>query len=395
MKSIIALSASLFAAFALTFPLIAQEVDASKIRVHPLVQVASTPGTPGTPTGILPVQYRAAYGFNRIANQGQGQTIAIVVADDAVNIESDLAVYASYFHLAPCSFQKVKVGNPIRNDGSALSASVGVEQVCALAPQASILLVEANSDSLSDYLQAAAVASSAPYNATVVAVVFATEEFAGEQQFDSTFCGVVNGNNQPVAFLAPTAGCSGQRFGVYPAASPCVLAVGGTALVLSTFPPSYNTQVLNYGNESSWGGGGGFVSAFEPQPSWQNSACAQYSTTNRCTPDIVADSSTLTPVPVYDTAGYGGWIEVGGNSISAADVGAFLTIVNSVRASEGHDPLSQAAADLYDIYSSGNYSANFHDIASGSCTGAGYDLGTGIGSYKANTLYSTLAAKPN
>ena len=100
-------------------------------------------------------------------------------------------------------------------------------------------------------------------------------------------------------------------------------------------------------------------------------------------------------MPVYDTAGYGGWIEVGGNSISAADVGAFLTIVNSVRASEGHDPLSQAAADLYDIYSSGNYSGNFHDIASGSCTGAGYDLGTGIGSYKANTLYSTLAAKPN
>lgn len=395
MKRVTVLLIVLFAALVFVLPLTGQESDASQIRVHPFVQVVTTPGIPGAPEGILPVQYKAAYGFNRIPNQGQGQTIAIVVADDAINIESDLAVYAGYFHLGPCNFRKVKVGNPIRNDGSALSASVGVEQVCALAPQANILLVEANSDSLNDYLQAATVASSAPYNATVVAVVFATQEFAGEQQFDSTFCGVVNGNNQPVTFLAPTAGCSGPRSGVYPAASPCVLAVGGTALTLSTFPPSSNTQVFNYGSESSWGSGGGAVSPFEPQPSWQNSACAQYSTTNRCTPDIVADSSTLTPVPVYDTAGYGGWLEVGGNSISTADVGAFLAIVNSVRANNGLGLLSQAAADLYNIYNSGAYSTNFHDIASGSCTGTGYDLGTGIGSYKANTLYSTLAADPN
>jgi subtilase family serine protease len=395
MKHMIILYVSLFAASALTSPLLAQEADAGKTRVHPIVQVVTTTGiTGGAPTGILPVQYKVAYGFNRIANQGQGQTIAIVVADDAVNIESDLAVYASYFHLGPCSFQKIKVGNPTRNDGSALSASVGVEQVCALASQATILLVEANSDTLSDYLHAASVASSAPYNATIVAVIFATQEFSGEQQFDSTFCGVVNGNNQSVTFLAPTAGCSG-RSGVYPAASPCVLAVGGTALTLSTFPPAFNSLVFNYGNETSWGSGGGAVSPFEPQPAWQNPACSQYSTTNRCTPDVVADSSTLTPVPVYDTAGYGGWVEVGGNSISTADVGAFLAIVNSVRASEGHGPLSQAAPDLYDIYGSGNYSANFHDVTSGSCSGTGYDLGTGIGSYKADTLYSTLAAKPN
>ncbi len=394
MKRMTAFYAGWFAVFVLTSPLLAQEPDAGKTRVHPLVHVVSTPGVPGGPTGILPPQYKVAYGFNRISNQGQGQTIAIVVADDAVNIESDLAVYANYFHLGPCTFQKVKVGNPTRNDGSALSASVGVEQVCAMAPQANILLVEANSDTLSDYLQAASVASSAPYNATIVAVIFETQEFSGEQQFDSTFCGVVNGNHQPVTFLAPTGGCS-DHFGVYPAASPCVLAVGGTALTLSSFPPSYNSQTLNYSSESAWGGGGGSVSPFEPQPAWQNSACAQFSTTNRCTPDIVADSSTLTPVPVYDTAGYGGWIEVGGNSISTADVGAFLAIVNSVRASEGHSLLSQAAADLYDIYGSGNYSDNFHDVTSGGCSGPGYDLGTGIGSYKADTLYSTLAAKPN
>ena len=71
MKSIVALSAGLLAAFALTFSLVAQDADTSHIRVHPMVQIVSSSGSLGGPTGILPVQYKAAYGFNRITNQGQ------------------------------------------------------------------------------------------------------------------------------------------------------------------------------------------------------------------------------------------------------------------------------------------------------------------------------------
>jgi len=373
-------------------PLRAQEPATGHPSVQSVAQVLNRLGHPGSPTGMSPTQYKEAYGFNRIPNQGQGQTIAIVNPDDDPDIESDLGFYASYFHLAPCNLQKVKVGNPAVNQGSALGASVGAEQICALAPQANIILVEANSDTLSDMLQAVAVASSSPHNATVVAVIYATEEFAGEQQFDSYFCGVHNGDNQAVTFLAPSTGCS---LGVYPAASPCVLAVGGTTLALSTPLPLPNPLASDYGRESVWNGG--LVSRYEPQPTWQNQACSPYSSTNRCTPDIVANASLNTGVAVYDTY-QGGWVEVGGTSISTSDWAALITIVNSVRASQGHSTLSEAASDLYAIYNSSEYSNDFHDITSsgnGCVAGDGYDLGSGIGSYQTNNLYSTLSAKPN
>jgi hypothetical protein len=69
-----------------------------------------------------------------------------------------------------------------------------------------------------------------------------------------------------------------------------------------------------------------------------------------------------------------------------------------VRASQGHSTLSEAASDLYAIYNSREYSNDFHDITSsgnGCVAGDGYDLGSGIGSYQTNNLYSTLSAKPN
>jgi len=77
--------------------------------------------------------------------------------------------------------------------------------------------------------------------------------------------------------------------------------------------------------------------------------------------------------------------------------------VNSVRASQGKGTLSQAAYDLYQVYYSANYSADYHDITmgnNGGCgsqcnTGPGYDLVTGIGTYQANTLVNALAADPN
>jgi subtilase family serine protease len=167
----------------------------------------------------------------------------------------------------------------------------------------------------------------------------------------------------------------------------------------STGTPASPTQII-YGSENGWRSGGGGVSSLETQPSWQNPACATWSTTFRCAPDI---SSLAVNVPVYDTFGHGGWLPVNGTSISAPDWGAFFTLVNSGRAAVGKNSLSQAAPDLYTIFYSGNYLSDFHDITAGTngncgsqCTAvAGYDLVTGIGSYKANTLYPALVADPN
>jgi len=380
---------------AVTLPLMAQAPDPHHMYAHPAIQVANVPQSSGSPTGILPAQYKAAYGFNQIPNQGQGQTIALVDAYDDPNIASDLAFYANYFHLTPCNFQKVKVGNPAEGDGWDLEESLDVEQACALAPAANIILVEANSDSFADLLDAVAVASAAPYNATVVSMSWGGAEFNGEMDYDNYFCHIINGNGQPVTFTAAVGGACGEP--TYPAVSSCVVAVGGTTLALSSAVPLANPLQLDYGVETAYGGGG--ISMFEPQPPWQNPACSQYSTLYRCVPDVSADANPATGVPVYDTYSYGGWVEVGGTSVPTSDWAAFFTLVNSLRASQGKITLSGADPDMYAIYYSSNYLTDFHDITSGGggeCqAGPGYNLAAGIGSYQANNLYSPLVADPN
>jgi subtilase family serine protease len=190
---------------------------------------------------------------------------------------------------------------------------------------------------------------------------------------------------------------------IYPSASPCVIAVGGTTLALTTSAPLGNPFLLDYGHETTWTGSGGGVSPYETQMSYQNPACATWSTTNRCVPDIAADANPGTGVPVYDTFSYNGWVQVGGTSVSSPDWGSFMTLVNSGRAAAGKGPLSQANYDLYQLYYSSNYNADFHDITSGTnggcgsqCTaGPGYDLITGIGTYQAQNLYTALLGVTN
>jgi subtilase family serine protease len=165
-----------------------------------------------------------------------------------------------------------------------------------------------------------------------------------------------------------------------------------------------NPLQLNYGAESAWRYGSGGISTEEAEPSWQVTACAQFQPNGRrCVPDVASDASASPGIPVYDTYSYAGWLQVGGTSIASPDWASFFTLVNSARVLAGKPVLSQAAQDLYNIYYSNNYNTDFHDITSGNnggcgldCNaGTGYDLATGIGSYKANNLFAPLVADPN
>jgi subtilase family serine protease len=379
--------------------LTAQVPDGSHMYARPPIRLSDVPQNPSAPTGILPAQFKAAYGFNRIPNQGQGQTMALVDAYADPNIESDVAYYVNYFHLPPCNFRVVKVGDPLNNLFWAEEESLDVEQACALVPQADIILVEANSQSLTDLLAAVQVAYSAPYNATVISMSWGYPEFNGENAYDSYFCNIVNGNGQPVTFVAAS-GDDTHQTTLYPGASNCVIAAGGTNLVLSTPRPLPNPTQLDYGVETAWFYGSGGVSPYEAQLAFQNPACATWSTINRCIPDIASVSNNI---PLYDTYLNFGWVNVAGTSISSPDWASFFTLVNSMRASQGKGTLSQAAQDLYTIYYSANYLTDFHDITTGNngncgseCNaGPGYDLVTGIGTYQANVLAPALVADPD
>ena len=118
--------------------------------------------------GLTPAQVATAYGlsgltFGTRAANGSGQKIAIVDAYNDPNIKTELAVFDSAFNLPrPPSLTVVgQTGTsalPSNDAVWALEEALDVEWAHALAPGASIVLVEANSASVPDLMAAVNVA---------------------------------------------------------------------------------------------------------------------------------------------------------------------------------------------------------------------------------------------
>jgi subtilase family serine protease len=360
------------------------------------------------PYGFSPAQIRTAYGISAIvfangAASGAGQTIAIVDAYDDPHFQnssspsfstSDLARFDQQYGLPdPPSFVKLNeyggtslpgtdpagAGNPQGN--WELEEALDVEWAHAIAPGASIVLIECTSASGADMYQGVTTAA-ALAGVSVVSMSWGSSEFLGEQSYDTTFR--TPAGHQGVTFVAST-GDSGSP-GEYPAYSPNVVAAGGTSLYLNT-NNSYNHEI-------AWSGSGGGVSAYESEPSDQQGA---QSTGRRTIPDVSFDADPNTGVSVYDS--YNGtsnapWIEVGGTSLSAPSWAGLLAIADAGRLAAGGTTLdgpSQALPALYGIPN-----ADFHDIMTGSnggfSAGPGYDEVTGRGTPVANALAPDLAA---
>jgi hypothetical protein len=337
-----------------------------------------------------PAQIAHAYGFDlvnfangTIKGDGTGQTIAIVDPFDDPTIASDLQHFDQTFGLPdPPSFQKLTPqGLPARNTSWDLEIALDVEWAHAIAPKANIDLVEAlNSTTTSLY--AADVFAAGQPGVSVVSNSWGGNEYFSETADDKNFV------HAGVSFVFAS-GDSGAP-PEYPAASPNVLAVGGTTLRLDGSG--------NYLGETGWGhgsfsfffgGSGGGISQVEPKPAFQINVTQ--SATHRTNPDVAFDADPNTGVFVFDTNN-GGFLQVGGTSIGAPSWSGLIAIVNQGRAVKGTSSLN--GGDLLNqIY---KVSANdFHDITSGNNgfpAGPGYDLVTGRGSPKANLLVPDLVA---
>jgi hypothetical protein len=353
--------------------------------VSPITPLASG----GGPAGFSPAQIQTAYGANQItfsttngnvAGNGSGQTIALIEEYYDPSILSNLKTFDSQFGLsAPPTFtQYVQTGLRSDNTGWALETSLDVEWAHAIAPDANIVVVEAapgpNSNPLEYLLDAVSFASGLS-GVSVVSMSWGSSEFSGETGDDSTFLTHSGHNN--VAFVASSGDSSVVE---YPSSSPNVLAVGGTTLTL-------NSQGT-YGSETGWSGSGGGTSAYETEPSYQDSV---QSTGQRTTPDIAWDANPSTGVAVYDSVGGYGWVEVGGTSVGAPSWAGLVAIADQGMALNSQPTLTNAqlSSSLYSLPGS-----DFHDITSGksgkNSAGPGYDLVTGIGSPVANSLIPDL-----
>lgn len=213
-------------------------------------------------------------------------------------------------------------------------------------------------------------------------------EFAGEWAFDRHFA-------QPGVTFVAAAGDGGSG-PLYPAASPLVLAVGGTSLPL-------DASGNRIGPETAWSGSGGGISAYENEPGYQLVLPVPDTGGRRGVPDVAYDADPGTGFAVYDatvSGGSTGWFRVGGTSAGAPQWATLIALANEGRTA----PLSStdlATSPWYEAGAADVYGNSYRDITAGSngfcgavCTATtGYDFITGLGSPLANFLVPYLAAR--
>ena len=251
--------------------------------------------------------------------------------------------------------------------------SLDVEWAHSIAPNANIILYEANSSSGDDLFQAVSTAA-ANTNVSVVSMSSGrVQEFLGENAFRSD---LHNPLRTPGGDVPGRHGGRRRAPSGYPAYSPNVVAVGGTSL--------YINANGSYMSESGWADGAGGISNFEPQPGYQIGKVNGANSTNRTNPDVSMDADPNTGVFVVDsflTGSTTSYLQVGGTSLATPMWAGLVALADQVRTNVGESTLDGATQTLPRLYNLP--STDFHDITTGNNgfpATTGYDLVTGIGS---------------
>ncbi|MEU0785757.1 carboxypeptidase regulatory-like domain-containing protein [Streptomyces sp. NPDC006173] len=340
------------------------------------------------PRGKSPAELLDAYNLPK--DGGAGATIAIVDAYDNPNAAADLAVYREQFGLPPLrsgQFRKVNQrGNqgdyPQADEGWSAEISLDLDMVSAIAPNADIILVEADSATMNNLgagvntavaLGASYVSNSygSPYSAAPESGEWPTDVQNARQYFDHPGVAVV-------------ASSGDSNYGVsFPAAAPHVTAVGGTSLVSDPDTArGWSEAVWN----SHGGGPGSGCSQVQPKPSFQkDTGCA-----HRTVADVSAVADPVTGVAVYDTYGstYGtGWGQYGGTSASAPIIAATYALGGAMLGGTYPNSYPYAHTDsLNDVTMGSNGTCEPSYL----CTAKpGYDGPTGLGTPNGTAAFSS------
>jgi len=382
------------------FPGYGYETPASLACHYGLVSTTESPNCNPNSTTVNP--------------SGGSNTIAIVDAYDDPEAPSDLAYFSAQFGLpfsvsqfqvvwantlnSTCSFYGVPVDF---TGGWEVEESLDIEWAHAMAPGATLYLVEACSDYNSDLQQAVLVANNlvqcgeTEINPTTLALgtcptltgkgevsmSWGEGEFLGENATSCASAGAFENRLDDGCFSAKNVvylASSGDSAGVnYPSVSPRVVSAGGTSNRRSA-------SSFDWIQEAAWVDGGGGQSAIEKEPSYQRTYLAStVCATWRCVPDLSFDSDPYTGVYVYDTfpvdgIEYHAWLVVGGTSAAAPSLAGIVNTSGRFAASTN--------AELTSIYKNKAVTNDFTDITAGFCgfymgfsAVAGWDPCTGVG----------------
>ncbi len=330
----------------------------SNYQGHPPIHVYG--GASAAPHGLTPAQVKAIY---HLPSSGGKGTIALIGAYDDASIEADLNAFSKTFNLPLCTtsngcFEKHKMGSAMRSDnGWALETSLDVEWAHAIAPSAKILLVEAVTPSGANLLKAVDYAARR-VDVVAVSMSWGGAEFPEEVSLDAHFKSAAG------AVFFASSGDNGWGAS-WPAASPNVVGVGGSSLMLD----AHGT----FQKEVAWSGSGGGVSAYEKQPGFQTEYAIPRSRGMRSIPDVAYNADPISGFPVFRG---GVWRTVGGTSAGAPQWAAIVALGGSA-----------SNAKFYADKASEHHAAYFRDVTSGSNGACGYycearkhyDYVTGLG----------------
>jgi subtilase family serine protease len=315
------------------------------------------------PAGYSPKDLRSAYKIT--ANGSPSTAIAIVDAFGYPNAEADLAVYRKQYGLPPCStanrcFVKYnqigqKKNYPDIQVGWAQETALDLDMASAMCPNCKIILVEANTSSFGDL--AAAVNEAAALGAHVI-----SNSYGGGERFTNAF--------EPAYThpgIAITASSGDEGYGVeFPAASPHVIATGGTSL--------YKDRKSPRGwSEAAWSGAGSGCSHFYPKPERQSDPLCS----KRMVADVSAVADPSTGVAAYApvSASSSEWLIFGGTSVAAPLIAGIIgSNGGEVSYQIPYGPSSQSWLNDVTTGANGGCGDTYF------CTsGPGYDGSTGVG----------------
>jgi len=299
-----------------------------------------------------------------IVPTGGSGVIVIVDAYDYPSAAADLSTFSSTFGLPQASFSVQYASGRKPSNGCSSGwqgeEALDIEWAHAMAPNAAIVLMEASSASNSALYQAVTAANSyisSHGGKGEVSMSWGGSETSNESSSDHYF------TQSGVVYFASSGDSPGV---IYPSSSVNVVSAGGTQV-------NRNSSGA-YTNQTAWSDGGGGASRYESRPSFQN-AISSIVGSKRGTPDLSFDSSGGSPVAVYNSNCYGGWLEVYGTSVASPSLAGIINNAGQFKTS------SNAENTL--IYSNLGFSQYFTDITSGSCgthsATTGWDFCTGVG----------------
>ena len=370
-----------------------------------------------------PQQMRNAYGLSSLVNggfDGTGQTIVVIDAFGSPTILNDLKHFDQDFGLPdPPSFQvRAPLGTvPFDSTnqnmlGWAEETTLDIEWAHAIAPGASIVLLTSPFSGLSSFLSLEQYAVNNNLGKIVSQSWGTTENTLFSSQgrnllnsFNAFYATSTNSNN--VTFLAAAGDSgssnednSGNTYSfpavLFPASSPWVTAVGGTSL--------YADANGNYSYETVWnnssGAGGGGVSQFFSEPSYQQtslpSAAQAVLKSHRGLPDIAYNADTNTPVLVYISFEGPGYYLFGGTSCGSPQMAGVVAIANQYAGS----PIGSFNVPLYSLGAANLDYFFLRDVTLGTNAFAGvagytaqpeWDLASGWGTPNLGQLIVSMA----